>query len=88
MNKLIKILTGEHAGNIAHVTSRVPQYGLVNVTPIYGNPLISIQLRIHQVESVTGSWDCSKCKTNGITSHVHNGCDQGAIFTQQPKGPR
>ena len=88
MSRLIKIITGEHAGTVAHVTSRVPQYGLVNVTPIYGDLLVSLQFRTHQVESVTGFWSCNKCHTIGITSHAHNGCDQGAVFIQQPRESR
>ena len=83
--KLAKITTGKHTGTVAHITLRMPHLGLVNVTPIYGDPLVSLQLRIHQVEFIHGHWVCNKCKAVGIHAHEHADCDHGAVFILEEK---
>lgn len=80
MIKLVKIIDGEHAGTVAHVTSNTPQYGGLSVTPIYGDPPVSIYLRRHQVERIDGYWICNKCRADNITAFRHAGCNYGATF--------
>lgn len=81
--KLAKIIDGKHTGTVAHITSQAPQLGLVNVTPIYGDPLVSIQLRTRQVEFIHGYWVCAKCKAVGIRSQKHADCEFGAVFIKE-----
>ena len=78
--KLARITAGPHTGTVAHITLRMPQLGLVNVTPIYGDPRASLQLRIHQVEFIHGHWKCSKCNAQGIRAKEHADCSRGAVF--------
>ena len=80
MSDLVKITNGPHAGTVAHVTSRVPQYGGMNVTPIYGDPLVSLFIRRQQAEPIEGFWTCDKCGASDITAHLHAGCGYGAKF--------
>ncbi len=63
----VRILDGEYIGQKAYVTNRFPEEGLLDVTPVVGDPLTSLQLRYDQVVFLCDYEGCEKHSSRKLT---------------------